>query len=406
MVALALLTGCAGHTLDATDVRPTSAMLNGAGQCDYGCNVRFRYHEVSPSLQGFSYTPAKPIPGGAKGNFSLPVSGLTPGATYHFQICGTDANIQGELCTGPTEDGSSYSRFVTPQPMRLETYNVEYFKELDGNGGDNYPATDAAIEKIKDDINTSGATVVALEEVRQFGKNSKSEAERIADALGWKGTGGHVLYVGWGGDPNGCSPNPACTSKGVAIISAYPITDPHNQSLFLDYGLDRQLIWGDINLDGGKKVRVYAAHLAAIHPDERLRTDEAYTARQLKKAVDIVKFTMTGSGLSKAVFMGDFNLPYDSYVAGQPLHAFDPLTSYGFQDWKAQRISLADPCAAPYYACTYSNFNSSHQPAAAYDKRDYVWVKGYTMTAGSVPKYCTSTTCDSDHRPYWTDITP
>lgn len=420
-----LLAGCRGQTIGATNVTSTSAILNGKGTCDKSCNVQFRYR-----VDNGRWTYTTPIhvssTNGQVYPFSQNVGDLSPGTSYSYQICGDDQGENSVVCGGPSGSSSEATPFTTASSnaprIKLMTYNVEYFKEFQASGHGNDPAPPSAIQAIKNDIAAKGATVVALEEVRQFKGDPNSEAQKVANALSWTGAG-HVVYQGWTGDPNGCPTSSSCLDKGVAIISRYPITNPGSTDLLWTHGLHRKLIWGDVQIGGGKAVRVYATHLAAVSTSDPVteKSDEAYTSSQLKDAVAKI----AASGVKQAVFMGDFNLAYQPYIVNN-LKAFDPLTTDRWHDWKVDRIPadlsqlppkdhgtpIGDVCASknpsgtPYNSCTYSNFDSPHHNVAApYDKRDYIWVKGYPTAAGFVQSNCPFS-CNSDHRPYWTDITP
>lgn len=399
------IAGCTGNTTGATNVTATSATLNASGKCDNSCNVRFRYHvDEGP----WTYTPYQHFPstGGNYGPVHANIGNLSAASSYSYQACGDDQGKQGEVCVGPDGSISSSTAFTTPDStatrVKLMTYNVEYFAR-------------GTMAQIVSDIQASGASIVALEEVRQF-SGANSEAQQVATKLGWNTGGQHVLFKGFSNAntlANGCKGVSGCQTLGNAIISRYPLTipNPYSKDLYYTHGLKRNIIWADAQIGGSQTLRVYATHLASIDPDNR-PADETYTAQQLLDAVN------TANSSSRSVLMGDFNLPYDAYSVndrpyGNSQRTFDPLAIDGFHDWKIDRLPVDRDSGLPggdicnsvnaqnkhYYPCTYVNPSPS-------DKRDYIWVKGYPMAAGAVPANCPDANCNSDHRPYWTEIIP
>ena len=403
--AMLVMTGCSGKTLNATNVTATSATLNAQGQCDNSCNVQFRYRVDEGR---WTYTPYKRYPSSGNSppvSLSSPVSNLSPGTTYNYQVCGDDQGEQGEVCVGPNRSVSDSTSFTTPASsapkVKLMTYNVAH-----------YSLGSRAL--IADEIAKSGATIVALQETTQLRGQSSSEAARLAGDLGWNVPGEtHAYYKGWTDTAQKCAPHLSCLSLGNAIISKYPIVDTGVVDLYNEFpGTRRNLIRATIQV-GSKQLWVYATHLAALgrSPNDNYPYYDNYTTKQL----DGVMLHINGtSPASQRVLMGDFNLPYDSSRVSRGV--FGSLD--GYHDWKVDRIpanhdrlpptdygtpvgsvcASKNPVGASYAPCTY--------PASSpTDKRDYIWAKGYPLAAGYVPR-CPSAGCNSDHRPYWTEIIP
>ncbi len=402
--SIALLVGCTGYSLPATEIGPTSATMNAAGSCKANCSVRFKYREVSPNLGSWTYTETFSA-GGTNGKeipFADYAKNLAQGATYQYQVCGKEASDQKEACVGPDRRTDSYSTFKTR--VRLMTYNVEYFKELDNDGVDDNPTNGAAIQAIASDIAASKASIVALEEVRRF--NGFDEAQKVADALGWTGPT-HVTYAGWIHDPNGCQQGSTCIDKGVAIISRFPLSHPPSHKVDPQYAntLERKLLWTDVDLGGGQSLRVYATHLATGDSPY----GDAYPRAQLYDTFDFLRGQNNTDHISRAVFMGDLNLSRATMdIVDKPRTSspYDHIKGVGYADWKDSRVAPGDPACGKVsvYACTFSNFSKgTHAVTTPSQKFDWIWVKGAFETAGAVINNCVSG-CHSDHRPYWTDL--
>jgi FG-GAP-like repeat/FG-GAP repeat len=106
-VCVAGLSGCAATTDPASNVGSTTATLNAQGRTDSTPgHFEFQYAK-SPGALGTAsgqQTPTSgPIPpdtpgGGKLAAFGEGVTGLTPGTTYFYRICGGDGQAQGDVC--------------------------------------------------------------------------------------------------------------------------------------------------------------------------------------------------------------------------------------------------------------------------------------------------------------------
>jgi hypothetical protein len=114
--AVAVLAGCAALTDPATNVTSTSATLNAHGQTNgTPAHYYFRYanNESDLGTAAAKRTPRRgPIPPNTPGNggnvsFAENVSGLSPGRTYFFEVCGGDRQVH-RVC------GGVQSFFTTP----------------------------------------------------------------------------------------------------------------------------------------------------------------------------------------------------------------------------------------------------------------------------------------------------
>ena len=104
------LAGCYGTTEPATDLRFTSATLNGSGTTNNGpAMVGFEWWPTAlPSAVGS--TAQRTIPGGTTGRFSQTLTGrLQPATEYAFRLCGQDQGSPQPVC-------AQTGTFTTPRP--------------------------------------------------------------------------------------------------------------------------------------------------------------------------------------------------------------------------------------------------------------------------------------------------
>jgi hypothetical protein len=151
-----VLAACNGATLPATNVTSSSATLNGKGSCGTNidgsagtanCTYYFRYAVAqydngnnfsikypSPGASNTSSsgtTPARGPFGNTCGNgctvqFPENVTGLSPGTTYHYQLCGQGDDsakyVAGYVCVGPDGSTSTSQTFTTAGPPSPENF--------------------------------------------------------------------------------------------------------------------------------------------------------------------------------------------------------------------------------------------------------------------------------------------
>jgi hypothetical protein len=134
---LALLSGCAGNTTGASNVRAHSATLNGtvhwnSSDSQYSGELYFQYS----SNGGASWTDAWHDPYGnpycpqgqdCHTDLHKDVSGLSPGAHYVYRLCDR-ANGNNPICWdhNGSSGGTNYDSFTTPSLPPYFGYNVSW----------------------------------------------------------------------------------------------------------------------------------------------------------------------------------------------------------------------------------------------------------------------------------------
>jgi len=114
--ALAAFSGCAGHTIGATDITlqgdgTYSAKLNVVISCDNGsrstpCTGYTHWREVG--THAWSNAPTVAVPKKIKDvHQSQAATGLAPSTTYEYQVCGKEFGYPKIKCAGPTGPGST-----------------------------------------------------------------------------------------------------------------------------------------------------------------------------------------------------------------------------------------------------------------------------------------------------------
>jgi hypothetical protein len=114
VLAVVLLSGCAGNTTTATSITTTSATLGAQGSCDTQCWFYFNVYEfgtgrwVSTAVKG----PIGRVQPAAA--FTDTVTGLSPGRDYAYQVCGYGDGLTRWVCVGSDGSEKTRSYFSTP----------------------------------------------------------------------------------------------------------------------------------------------------------------------------------------------------------------------------------------------------------------------------------------------------
>jgi hypothetical protein len=108
------LAGCSGFTLSATNITRTGATLNGTAECGSTCSWYFRYGTNGR----YQYrTPQRVVAKDTRGQrLRLPgenISGLMPGTTYQYQLCGHGDRVLHDVCVGPVGHPNTSEEFRT-----------------------------------------------------------------------------------------------------------------------------------------------------------------------------------------------------------------------------------------------------------------------------------------------------
>ncbi|HVT42713.1 MAG TPA: hypothetical protein VHD39_06985 [Acidimicrobiales bacterium] len=103
VVGVLILSSCQAVTAPATDVGTTTATLNATASCSGGTPVPCSWYWRWGTNDNFQFQ--SPLQGPAQttwsGTLSYAVTGLTPGTTYQYQLCGKGDSVQSYECVGP-----------------------------------------------------------------------------------------------------------------------------------------------------------------------------------------------------------------------------------------------------------------------------------------------------------------
>jgi hypothetical protein len=123
-VGALVVAGCAATTDPPSDVTASSARLQAKGRTDSTPAHYFFQYSVNPNALGTGFgqqTPTRgPIPAGVQTSggglvaFSEAVTGLRPGTTYYYRVCGGDGQTSGDVCAQvrsfTTPDGAVFDQ--------------------------------------------------------------------------------------------------------------------------------------------------------------------------------------------------------------------------------------------------------------------------------------------------------
>jgi hypothetical protein len=122
VVAAVLVAGCTGYTTEATNIGEQtdgsySAQLNFVVSCGSGeqCSWYVHYRPVGTSTwTNVPATPHGPVAGPVSDvSLSENVTGLTAGAQYEYQVCGSFQPGQQFICVGPDDQTNTTTKFTT-----------------------------------------------------------------------------------------------------------------------------------------------------------------------------------------------------------------------------------------------------------------------------------------------------
>jgi endonuclease/exonuclease/phosphatase family metal-dependent hydrolase len=244
-----------------------------------------------------------------------------------------------------------------PDSIKIISYNIRW------RGGEDLRRL---IQLLKTDPEIGGAAVVGLQEVDRNKKRTGNvnTARLMAEELG--------MYYAWAAPPPPPSKDkePKEEETGVAILSAYPLTDV--KRLVLPYpgpgGRRRAAIGATVRI-GERSVRVYSVHA-------ELRTSNEKRLAQFRAVLEDLA-AADHARVERAVVLGDFNTLTEKDVdatAGMfEAQKFSTPFDHGTSTWKTFIIQL---------------------------KLDWLWLRGLKPLRHGIDKKIGL----SDHWPLWVEV--
>ena len=100
LICAVVLSGCEGSTIPATNVGTTTATLNAQASCSGGVPTPCSWYWRWGTNGNYQYSSAigGPVTTTWSGTLSYTVTGLTPGTTYGYELCGEGDNISSFVC--------------------------------------------------------------------------------------------------------------------------------------------------------------------------------------------------------------------------------------------------------------------------------------------------------------------
>ena len=240
-------------------------------------------------------------------------------------------------------------------PLRVVSYNVQYGPDIPG-----------AVAALAGDPALAGAHVILVQEIEAYPEEGATRAARFAAALGMG-----FVYVPARVRDTG--------THGLAIISAYPITNVEKMDLPESeaHALQRRIaIAADIEV-GGRTL-----HLIDLHLDTKLNARERIA--QLHPAViDAPDATLVG---------GDFNTSWVAWADGVPI-----LETTGASD---QGPIMDSYMAGLAFDTPTADCGPTEHMFGIEQRLDALYTRGLGATFGGVVR-----AGPSDHWPLWIDVT-
>lgn len=215
--------------------------------------------------------------------------------------------------------------------MKVMTYNIRHGRGLDGK---------VNLQRIANDIQNSGADIVALQEVDRFNiRSGFSDQPRILAKKTGLDSWAFATSMRWG-----------FARYGNAILSKYPILS--TEEYILPGNSEKRSILKCIIQIGEQQVTIFNTHLG-------LKSDEREF--QVSQITNILEKTE-----GPAVLMGDFNMETDHALLERMLHGWDKVqlsatsaTVLGGQE--IDHIYVNYPMQG-YQAYTIQTDSSDHDP--------------------------------------------
>lgn len=237
--------------------------------------------------------------------------------------------------------------------IKIVSYNIRW------RGGDDLKKL---IEVFKHDKEIGGAHILGLQEVDRNRKRTENQntVKSIAHSLN--------MHYAWAAPPNPKGKEREEEETGVAILSAFPMSDVTRFILPVEGpgGRRRAAIGATIHI-GELKIRVYS-----VHAETRINTDKK--VEQLK--TPIKDLNENHKDINRAVILGDFNTILDQVDNTSLLFlnsGFNTPFPTSETTWKQYFIKL---------------------------KLDWMWLRGMEAKEYGIDKKITF----SDHYPLWINV--
>lgn len=242
---------------------------------------------------------------------------------------------------------------ASPSEIKIVSYNMRW------RSGDDLRQI---ISLLKSDPEVGGASIIGLQEADRNKKRSgfTNTARLIADELG--------MYYAWAAPPLSERSKETEEETGVAILSAYPLTDVGRLVLPNEGPGGRRRVGLGANLRiGAKLIRIYS-----VHGETRISTQ-----KKLEQLEAVVRDLKNYPKIDSAVVLGDFNTLQSEAIE----NTTQLFTGAGFETpfpnnlktWKTFVIEL---------------------------KLDWIWLKGLRPIDYGVDR----TIRYSDHLPLWVRV--
>ena len=290
--------------------------------------------------------------------FGLPILSAVS-ASYFISAKGADSPAASEVeCQSRLlEIGHTPKRWTPPKPgpdIKIVSYNIRW------RSGDDLQRL---AEFLKDDSEIGEALIIGLQEVDRNKKRTGKEntAEVLASALG--------MYYAWAAPP---SPKTVKEEEtGVAILSAYPLTDTRRLVLPHDGpGGRRRAALGATVRIGPTNVRVYS-----VHSENRIPID--CKLQQMKAVLnDLGRYDKQ----MPAIVMGDLNTWEPAAVA----ETFKLFAAAGFH-------TPFDDQPTFYRRALFIPIDL---------KLDWIWLRNLEATSNGIDRAIKL----SDHFPLWLNV--
>lgn len=244
---------------------------------------------------------------------------------------------------------------VRPKEIKFLSYNIRW------RGGEDLKKL---IQLFREDPEIGKAAVLALQEVDRNKKRTQNTntVKQLANELG--------LYYAWAAPP--AEPNSDEEETGVAILSAYPLSDIRRIVLPNEGPNHRRRVALGATLNIGAPVRVYS-----VHGETRIPVD-----KKLEQMRAVIRDLESYPNSTRAIVLGDLNT-WEVNVGS-----------------KVRKLFTEASFTTPFGGKTTFSRRVLFVPIDLH--LDWVWLRGLDAVNHGVDRKITI----SDHFPLWVTITP